>query len=144
MKINTNLCSGILFLLLGAVALVVIPVQIPKGNTTYGPRLFPYIVSVIMIISSLGILSEEWSKHRKKDTTTVDSFELKRVGLMFLIMTVYIFLIEPIGFIASSILFSSVILLFFKSRKWTYYVVCAALVLSIYYGFRFFLKVYLP
>lgn len=154
MKINTNLCSGVLFLVLGGLALYIIPSQIPAGNNDYGPRLFPYIVSVIMIISSLGLLAGEWEDYRKtkieegrtrkKDITVVDMFELKRVGLMFLLMTVYIFLIEPIGFVLSSILFVCGMLVFFKSKKWQYYIVCAGLVVVIYYGFQIFLKVYLP
>lgn len=108
MKINTNLCTGILFLVLGTAALFVIPAQIPAGHNEYGPRLFPYIVSVIMILSSLGVLAGEWSRYRKnlkKEIMEVDLFELKRVGLMFLIMTAYIFLIEPLGFVLSSALF---------------------------------------
>ena len=147
MKINTNLCTGILFLVLGTAALFIIPLQIPAGHNDYGPRLFPYIVSVIMILSSLGVLAEEWLRNRKKqkkDYFEVDAFELKRVGLMFLIMTVYIFLIEPLGFVLSSTLFVCAILVFFKSKKPVYYIVCVALVSAIYYGFRIFLKVYLP
>lgn len=126
---------------------MIIPAQIPAGHNDYGPRLFPYIVSVIMILSSLGVLAGEWSRHRKnlnKDLFEVDLFELKRVGLMFLIMTAYIFLIEPLGFVLSSALFVCGILVFFKSKKPVYYVVCVALVAVIYYGFRIFLKVYLP
>lgn len=154
MKINTNLCSGILFLVLGGAALYIIPSQIPAGNNEYGPRLFPYVVSVIMILSSLGLLAGEWSdyrktkrepqRERKKDITSVETFELKRVGMMFLLMAAYIFLIEPIGFILSSVLFVCGILVFFRSKKWLYYIVCAGIVVAIYYGFQIFLKVYLP
>ncbi|WP_215695555.1 tripartite tricarboxylate transporter TctB family protein [Clostridium sp. MCC353] len=147
MKINTNLCTGIIFLVLGTAALFIIPTQIPAGHNDYGPRLFPYIVSVIMILSSLGVLAGEWGRYRKnmkKETVEVDLYELKRVGLMFLIMTAYIFLIEPLGFILSSALFVSGILVFFKSKNPVYYVVCIGLTAAIYYGFRIFLKVYLP
>ena len=56
----------------------------------------------------------------------------------------YIFLIEPIGFIPASILFVSGILAFFKSKKILYYVVCIGIVVAVYFGFRLFLKVYLP
>lgn len=155
MKIKTNLSSGILFLVLGLAALYVIPSQIPAGNNAYGPRLFPYIVTAIMILSSLGLLAGEWSEYRKgkkenreermaKDITVLHAYELKRTGLMFLIMTAYIFLIEPIGFIPASILFVSGILAFFKSKKILYYVVCIGIVVAVYFGFRLFLKVYLP
>ncbi|MCI8661077.1 MAG: tripartite tricarboxylate transporter TctB family protein [Lachnospiraceae bacterium] len=160
MKIKTNLWSGVLFLILGVAALIVIPTQIPAGKNAYGPRLFPYIVSGIMIASSLGLLAGElWrgklgdkkdlEKEKKPasdlgDITVLDTFEIKRAGLMFLIMTAYIFLIEPLGFVISSLFFVWGILAFFKSRKWSYYVVCGGLVVLIYYGFRIFLKVYLP
>ena len=162
MKIRTNLWSGILFLMLGVAALVVIPTQIPAGKNAYGPRLFPYIVSGIMIVSSLGLLAGEMGRKKTRggrafegekalkdgntpeDLTVLDAFELKRVGLMFLMMTAYIFLIEPLGFVISSLLFVWGILIFFKSKRWSYYAVCGGLVVLIYYGFRIFLKVYLP
>lgn len=144
MKIKTNLWSGILFLVLGVTALIVIPTQIPAGKNAYGPRLFPYIVSGIMILSSLCLLAGELGKKLPKEITVLDAFETKRVGWMFLIMTAYIFLIEPLGFVTSSLFFVWGILAFFQSKKWSYYVVCGGLVVLIYYGFRIFLKVYLP
>lgn len=156
MKINTNICTAVLFLLFGIFLRIVLPTQVPASNEMYGPRLFPTIVIGIMLLASVGILIQEFLRLRKNkminqldeikpDIIEISKYELSRVGLMFIIMTGYIFLMEPLGFILASILFVCTMLIFFRSKKIVYYSgISTGIIIIIYYSFQYFLKVYLP
>jgi len=156
--INKNLFSGIFFLALGLFVLISIPGQIAESSMQYGPRLFPQLVSVLMIVCSLYILYQELTSRKKKiindksinkETNDekywhVDSKELYKTGIVFVIMSAYIFILDKIGFIISSLLFVLISLVFYKTKKWLYYMIVIILTIVIYFIFTYLLKIQLP
>src|SRR5690554_1713290 len=60
MIINKNIIGGIIFLALGIFLISSIPNQIPLGSgMEHGPRVFPRFASILMVISSVGVLLNE-------------------------------------------------------------------------------------
>lgn len=155
--INSNRLVGIFFLILGLFVFLAIPYQIAEGNTQYGPRLFPKFVSLLMIVCSLGLLYQEFKGYRAKKITTKKPEQTKTAGvslfqpgeflkavIMFAIMTAYIFIIDMIGFLPSSLLFGTTALIFYRIKKWYYYIIVLGLTVVIYLLFSFLLMVQLP
>jgi putative tricarboxylic transport membrane protein len=156
--INSNRFVGIFFLVLGLFIFLAIPYQIAEGRTQYGPRLFPQFVSILIIVCSLGVLYQDFKTHKRQkkiDKNAEQADEEEKAGLfkpkellraliMFIIMTVYIWMMNVIGFLPSSLLFGTATLIFYKVRRWHYYAIVLGLTEVIYLLFRFILTVQLP
>jgi len=158
-KLNSNRSVGLFFLLLGLFIFLAVPYQIGIGNTQYGPRLFPQIVSLIMIFCSLVLLlldfksRKNWENIKKGDDqssnggdrpTLFKSGEFPKAIIVFAIMTAYIYSIEIIGFFLSSILFGVIMLIFYRTQKWYHYGIVLGLTVLIYLIFTYLLLVQLP
>ncbi len=152
MRVNKNYLSGMIFLFLGIFVWVMIPYEIAEVDNPFGPRIFPQVVSIIMIVSSLGIFLDEIISKRKKEESedtvkfSFDKIKLFRFAFVFALMTAYVFLFDIIGFIFSSLIYVILCLIFFQIKKkhWYYYVILVAMVFAIYFFFKLLLNVQLP
>jgi|SRR5690625_4378493 len=157
MSINKNSFTGIVFLIFGLILLFIIPLQIPEGTgLEHGPRLFPIILSFVIIISSIGLLihetrirriekeAESVSSKKTERYWKIDLMELLRGGTIFAMMWVYILILDKLGFIISSLLFVVTSLIFYKTKNWTHYVAVIVITIIIYYVFTVLLETQLP
>ncbi len=156
MRINKKIVSGILFLLAGLVVYWFIPLEIPESDTPYGPRLFPQITAIIMVVASLAILIDEALRIRlakKAGGFSANSVEIRfnpracaKTLVVFCLMGGYIGLFEVAGFLVSSLVYVLGCQIFFRVgiKRWWYYAVMGVIVLAIYYFFTELLGVSFP
>ena len=96
------------------------------------------------------IISGIFMKEKKELTITKASFhsaafkkEMRSV-LYCLFLVVYCFLVEPLGFVISTVILVVAIMVYYGARKWYYYAIPLAMVGIVYYVFRVVLHVSLP
>lgn len=151
-KTNTNLTSGVLFLIVSIVLYLLIPSQIQTIETTQiTARTVPALLFRIMIICSIVLIVQ--GALRKDKTTYVISpallkdpaFRAEAKTLIYIAMLLAYALIMPhIGFMPASLLLSNGIIYYFGSRKWYFYAIASANVLFAFFVFRNLLQVSLP
>lgn len=96
------------------------------------------------------LLEGIFAREKKEVTVTKESFrteafkkELRSI-LYALFLVAYCFMVQPLGFVVSTVILVLAIMLFYGARKWYYYVIPLAMVGIVYYVFRVMLHVSLP
>ena len=75
-------------------------IRMPKNASEPGPRLFPYIAAVGMLVCGLGIIL---SKKKKEDVMSFLSKNgWKRLGIISLLLVAYYFGMKYLGFLIST------------------------------------------
>ena len=147
MKLNVKVTRGIIFLILAAVLLWIMPTQIKvvAGEKITG-RTFPrLLLTVMMLCSVLEIITGLLSKDKRYFVIDKASlYEFLWPALMFAIILAYLLLIPRIGFVLSSLLMGVGTLLFLRSRKPGYYIIVMITVFFVYLLFTQLLHVQLP
>lgn len=143
LRIPTNLCAGILFILAALTIRLLIPGQINLEKATpqlidsqFLPKLLVYIMGaagMILIFRSLILKNEEY-----KELSAAT--ELRRAGFIVMLLC-YVAAIDLIGFLFSSLLFAATFLFVLGIRKWSWYVIVMTGAVVIYIMFRFLLNV---
>lgn len=151
-KYNTEIISGAVFSVVGALLWRSIPTQIKtmeKGavNAQTIPRIAiggMFIFAVCLLLQGiflrekkeLVISAENFrSEHFKKEMRSV---------IYALFLVAFCFIVKPLGFLISTALLVVAIMVFYGARKWYYYAIPLALVGIVYYVFRVLLHVSLP
>ena len=148
MKLKTNLIGGSLFLSISIIIWFLIPSQIIlTQNTSINSQTFPRLIVGLSIISSILLILKETIKIIKKEPTEeieiIFNNEVK-VIVMLILLVVYVFLFEYIGFLFSSIIYSFLTLMYYKSKNIKYYIYIALVCLIVNYIFKNLLLVQLP
>lgn len=152
LKYNTEIISGIVFLIAAAVLWLLIPSQINTLETTsINAQTVPRIAIGGMLLFSAGLLAQGIFSNPKKEvlitkaTFSTESFrrELKSV-LYAVILLLYTVVLTYLGFLIATALLVVVILLFYGTRKWYYYAIPLVMVGIVYFIFRTLLHVSLP
>jgi len=150
-----NRISGIFFFILGLLIWYFIPYQIEAPELTkMGPRFFPRVISIILMVTSMALFLESFVKNKKelkiknneakKEIFNINVKEEANIVLLFILMFTYAYLLPVLGFIFSSIIEMGIVLFFLKGRKWYLYLILIALVLVIYHTFEKLLYIQLP
>lgn len=145
-KVRTNLVSGILFLILSIVLLIIIPHQIQQTyqeNQYVSAKAIPQLIGYIMLAISIY----EILKGTVLKKEVVKEFELKpeAMGLLFVfVLVLYVVLIGLIGFLLSSILLVVGTLLWQRVKNWKHWVAVIVATLVIYFAFAEGLSVAFP
>lgn len=151
-KYNSEMISGVIFAILGAVLWLLIPSQIPTlEKSAINAQSLPRIAIGGMAVFGVGLLLEGiFTKAKKELVITKESFrsaafkkEMRSV-LYALFLVAYCFMVQPLGFIVSTVILVVAIMLFYGARKWYYYAIPLAMVGIVYYVFRVLLHVSLP
>ena len=147
LRIRTYLAGGLLFLVLAIGLWFLIPYQVETGfstsNYSIGPRSMPYLISVLIMILSIGLIFQSLVLKRDK----VIEIEIKdemRTLLYYGLVVIYVFLMSTVGYLIASFLIGGVTLLFLKVKKWQYYACVVAFITIIYVCFTVLLNVKLP
>ena len=61
-----------------------------------------------------------------------------------LFLIIYCFIVQPLGFVISTILLVLAVMIFYGARKWYYYAIPLGMIGIVYYVFRVLLHVSLP
>nr|WP_319473911.1 tripartite tricarboxylate transporter TctB family protein [uncultured Sphaerochaeta sp.] len=148
MRFYPSLVGPILFLLMGIAGFLIMPFQVKKqeGMATTA-RTFPSLLLWVIVGGAILLLLQEIAKIIRKQPIQVVYLdlltEIKAVVILALLV-LYALLIPVLGFIITSILFGIGMLVFFRIRKWNYYVIVTIAALSIGLLFQVVLNVRLP
>lgn len=152
-KTKRDLISFLVFLLFGIVLWLAIPILIPgKEGFQIDSRLFPRMISILFMVIGGGSAIMTWLKARGEDvqqeeaeeTPQKDSIKgLLQVVAMAVIMVAYALLIEPIGFIPTTFLAVTAVLLLERAQKVSYYIAVYAACIALYCIFKYLLFVQL-
>ena len=142
--------TPLFFMIVGFIYLVS-TLNLPKATLgdPNGPMYFPLIIALLIIVSSGFYFFQEW-KLRKEE---FKEFRLVKEGkaplyliVTIVLMLIYTFLFERIGFLYSTILFLGGLMFLLNGRKkWIYNIVIAvAFSFVTWYSFAVLLQVSLP
>lgn len=150
---NRDVISGILLAAFAvALYLVIIPGQVEYsgvGPIALSPRLFCQITAVFLLMLSLGLIVIGLRTKASDAPASVDGDDrnhpLTRGIVAIAASVVYVLLIEPLGFFATTGVAMAFLLRFFGARGWKGTVIFLAIVMPfIYVLFVSLLKVVLP
>lgn len=152
LKYNAEIISGAVFSVAGAVLWLLIPSQIQTmEKSAVNAQTLPRIAIGGMFLFAVGLLLEGlFAKEKKELTVTAESFrsaafkkELRSL-VYCLFLVVYCLIIQPLGFVVSTVLLVLAVMIYYGARKWYYYAIPLAMVGIVYYVFRVLLHVSLP
>ena len=151
-KYNTEIISGLVFIIVAAVLWLLIPSQIQTlEKSAINAQTIPRIAIGGLFLCSAGLLIQGLLSHDKKEivitreTFHSEGFLREMRSVIFALMLIaYCFLITLLGFIISTIILVIAILLFYGARKWYYYAIPLAMVGVVYYVFGVLLRISLP
>lgn len=161
------------FLLVGIWLLIIIPKNIPDAQlSVIGPRALPSFIAIAFIALSVILLLEFFIKHRKQKSTIepkhdlTDSSDLVRTAnisesqrdfskdnskrdtirtiLSFVLIFAYVLSFEKVGYLISTYVLTTLLLLLFRVKRPIYYFVVYVTNLVIYLAFTKLLFVMLP
>ena len=151
-KYNTEMISGAIFAILGAVLWFLIPTQVQTlEKTVINAQTFPRIAIGGLFLFSVGLLLEGLFAREKKEVyITKESFrsvafkkELRSI-LFALFLIAYCFLVGHLGYVVPTVLLVLAVMLFYGARKWYYYAIPLGMVGIVYYVFKVLLRISLP
>ena len=151
-KYNTEMISGAIFAILGAVLWFLIPTQVQTlEKTVINAQTFPRIAIGGLFLFSVGLLLEGLFAREKKEVyVTKESFrsvafkkELRSI-LFALFLIAYCFLVGHLGYVVTTVLLVLAVMLFYGARKWYYYAIPLGMVGIVYYVFKVLLRISLP
>ena len=151
-KYNTEMISGAIFAILGAVLWFLIPTQVQTlEKTVINAQTFPRIAIGGLFLFSVGLLLEGLFAREKKEVyITKESFrsvafkkELRSI-LFALFLIDYCFLVGHLGYVVTTVLLVLAVMLVYGARKWYYYAIPLGMVGIVYYVFKVLLRISLP
>ena len=151
-KYNTEMISGAIFAILGAVLWFLIPTQVQTlEKTVINAQTFPRIAIGGLFLFSVGLLLEGLFAREKKEVyitkESVRSVAFKtelRSILFALFLIAYCFLVGHLGYVVTTVLLVLAVMLFYGARKWYYYAIPLGMVGIVYYVFKVLLRISLP
>ena len=152
LRYNTEIISGAVFAVVGAVLWLLIPSQIQTmEKTAVNAQTLPRIAIGGMVLFAVGLLLEGlFAKEKKELVITAESFrsaafkkELRSI-VYCLFLAAYCLIIQPLGFVASTVVLVLAVMVYYGARKWYYYAIPLAMVGIVYYVFKVLLHVSLP
>ncbi|AEV29312.1 hypothetical protein SpiGrapes_1502 [Sphaerochaeta pleomorpha str. Grapes] len=143
-----TIVGPIVFIVFSVVVLALMPGQIKiQPNMSINARTFPSILTYLILGSSSVLLIKDGVKLIRKIPVEKLELELltelKALILLFLLM-LYALMMKTIGFIAGSVIYSILMLYYFRVKNWKYYTIVVASAIAIGIIFRFVLNVRLP
>ena len=142
-KLNSNMVTGAIFLVISVWLLVVLPSQIKTyetGSVTAAtvPTLLLRCLLVCSVVLFLqGCISKDKKEYVISGALLSREYIKKLKPAIYIgMLLAYAVLLPQIGFVISSLLLANGILLYFRTRKWWFYLIASANVLLAYYVFQ--------
>ena len=145
-SIPTDLIGGIIFLIFGIIVLYIIPTQIEiKKKEIINGRQFPSLLMYIMIACSVILIISQVIKllrHQEVACTKINLLTEIRALIIFADMLIYYFVCQwTDNFAIGSCVFVFLMMLFFRCKKLSYYIITLVSAVLIWVAFRFGLNV---
>ena len=141
-KLNSNMITGVLFLIVSVALHILIPSQIRTYETsavtaaTVPTLLIRGMILCSVILLVQGILSKEKTEYTISGAIFTKENLLLKPVIYIAMLIAYALLLPHIGFIISSLLLANGILLYFGTRKWWFYAIASANVIVAYFAFQ--------
>jgi hypothetical protein len=147
-RIHTDLFSGIGFLVLAVVLLIVIPQEVKVvTDESVNSRTFPYLIALLLMVMSLKTIAVSVRSILRKEEKGYVDFDLKvelKALIFILLLVLYVVLMRLAGYLAASLVMAGGFLLLFRSRSFKYYAIVLACTVAVYLIFKLALNVQLP
>lgn len=146
-EIPIEMTAGILFLLLGAVILFIMPSQVPVAESdVINGRAFPTLLMVVMMFFSAVLICKElYNVFVKKQPFAKKKInllvEVKALEIMAILLLTFLLCKVTDLFVIGACTCSLCFLLYFRCRKKSYYLITLSLSIIIWAAFRFGLGV---
>lgn len=112
------------------------------GNSGLGPDFFPKVIAVILFILSAMLFV---GSIKNKDKKSIYNPNMKYTFMVIFAFAVYIFLIDRIGYLVSTVVFAFVVITILKSKSKILNIIFAiAFPIALYLLFTYAFKVSLP
>lgn len=112
------------------------------GNSGLGPDFFPKVIAVILFILSAMLFV---GSIKNKDKKSIYNPNIKYTFMVIFAFAVYIFLIDRIGYLVSTVIFAFVVITILKSKSKILNIIFAiAFPIALYLLFTYAFKVSLP
>ena len=141
-KLNSNIITGALFLIISIILHIMIPSQIKTYETgavtaaTVPTLMIRGMILCSAILLAQGVLSKQKTEYMISGAMFSREKLLKLKPLIYILMLlIYAIILPYAGFIISSLVLSNCILLYFGARKWWFYAVASANVFVAYFAF---------
>lgn len=151
-KYNSEIISGLIFLIVGLVLWFLIPTQVDTlEKTAINAQTFPRISIGGLVLFSAGLLLEGvFAREKKEILITKESFhsvafkkEMRSV-VYALFLIVYCMIVGRLGYVVSTVLLVLAVMIFYRARKWYYYAIPLSMIGVVYYVFKVLLRISLP
>ncbi|MEO8058450.1 MAG: tripartite tricarboxylate transporter TctB family protein [Burkholderiales bacterium] len=109
-----------LILLVVGIVVVVESRRLGAGWTSDGPGsgYFPFIIGVITVVASLGMMYEALLGKKKNTEVFVDAEQLRRVASVFLPALVYVFAVVFLGLYVASAVYIALFMVILGKYSW--------------------------
>lgn len=147
MKLPIDIVTGVFFLLLGAVILLIMPKQVPVSDSdVINGQAFPTLLMVVMMICSGVVLAKElYNIFVKKMPPAMKNInllvEVKALEILAILLLTYAICRVTDLFVVGAIFCSLAFLVYFRCRKLSYYAITLTVAVLIWIAFRFGLNV---
>ena len=147
-RLYVDIITPIIFITFAVAVLLAMPSQIALlSSSSINERSFPTLLMFLIIICGVVLLGKEiFNIVAKKKVNIVETTALVEVKALIIlgILVLYWLLMGLIGFIISSILLGLAMLMFFRVKKPSYYIIVSVVAVLIGVFFRYVLNVRLP
>ena len=147
-RLYVDIITPIIFIIFAVAVLLAMPPQIALlSSSSINERSFPTLLMFLIIICGVVLLGKEiFNIVAKKKVNIVETTALVEVKALIIlgILVLYWLLMGLIGFIISSILLGLAMLMFFRVKKPSYYIIVSVVAVLIGVFFRYVLNVRLP
>ena len=147
MKLPIDIVTGVFFLLLGALILLIMPKQVPVSDSdVINGQAFPTLLMAVMMICSGVVLAKElYNIFVKKMPPAMKNInllvEVKALEILAILLLTYVICRVTDLFVAGAIFCSLAFLIYFRCRKLSYYAITLTVAVLIWIAFRFGLNV---
>lgn len=147
MKLPIDIVTGIFFLLLGALILLIMPKQVPVSDSdVINGQAFPTLLMAVMMICSGVVLAKElYNIFVKKMPPAMKNInllvEVKALEILAILLLTYVICRVTDLFVVGAIFCSLAFLIYFRCRKLSYYAITLTVAVLIWIAFRFGLNV---
>ena len=147
-RLYVDIITPIIFIIFAVAVLLAMPSRIALlSSSSINERSFPTLLMFLIIICGVVLLGKEiFNIVAKKKVNIVETTALVEVKALIIlgILVLYWLLMGLIGFIISSILLGLAMLMFFRVKKPSYYIIVSVVAVLIGVFFRYVLNVRLP
>lgn len=147
-RLYVDIITPIIFIIFAVAVLLAMPKQIALlSSGSINERSFPTLLMFLIIICGVVLLIKEiYNIISKKKANIVETTVLVEVKALIIlgILVLYWLLMGLVGFIVSSILLGLAMLMFFRVKKPSYYIIVSVVAVLIGVFFRYVLNVRLP